>query len=236
MRDCRFANMEIPDVMNVSQPSVTVVDYGAGNILSVTRALAHVGAVATVTDDPAAVSAAERILLPGVGAFGKAMDELTKRRLIEPLRAYAASGRPFLGICLGMQLMLEESEEFGKQEGLGLIAGKVLPIPAVTATGERHKIPHIGWNPLLPPTPGRWVGTIFSDLKIGTSMYFVHSFAAQPDQEADRLADVDYNGQRVSAAIQRGNLTGIQCHPEKSGPEGLSVLRNFVASGAPESR
>ncbi len=219
--------------MNASQPTVTVVDYGAGNILSVTRALAHVGALATVSDDPVVVARADRILLPGVGAFGKAMDELAKRRLIEPLRAYAASGRPFLGICLGMQLMLEESAEFGRQEGLGLIAGKVQPIPAVTATGEPHKIPHIGWNVLVPPSPKRWQGTVFEGLKSGDSMYFVHSFAAQPDHQEDRLADVDYNGQKISAAIQKKNLTGIQCHPEKSGATGLHVLRNFVKSCGP---
>ncbi len=218
--------------MTTTQPLVTVVDYGAGNILSVTRALAHVGAHVTVSDDPAAVAAADRILLPGVGAFGKAMDELTKRRLIEPLRAYAKSGRPFLGICLGMQLMLEESAEFGRQEGLGLVAGKVLPIPAVTAAGERHKIPHIGWNGLVPPSPGRWSGTVLEGQQSGISMYFVHSFAAQPDRPEDRLADADYNGQKISAAIGRDNLTGIQCHPEKSGVAGLSVLQNFIKSGA----
>ncbi len=212
---------------------VTVVNYGAGNILSVTRALAHVGAEAVVTDDPKTVDKAEKLLLPGVGAFGKAMAELSQRNLVEPLRAYAGSGRPFLGICLGMQLMLERSEEFGNHEGLGLIVGTVLPIPAVTAAGEPHEIPHIGWTELSPPSPERWQGTIFQGLEAGDSMYFVHSFAANPGREEDRLAVVDYNGQTISAAIQRNNLTGIQCHPEKSGPKGLHVLKNFIGSGGP---
>jgi imidazole glycerol-phosphate synthase subunit HisH len=219
--------------MNANRSSVTVVNYGAGNILSVTRALSHVGVDVTITAEPAGVATAERILLPGVGAFGKAMDELAKRELIEPLRAYAKSGRPFLGICLGMQLMLDQSEEFGNQEGLGLIAGKVLPIPNVTASGQPHKIPHIGWSALMPSSPDRWQGSLLQGFAQGDAMYFVHSFGAAAESDQDCLAVADYNGQTITAAVERDNLTGIQCHPEKSGPAGLLVLKNFVNFGGP---
>ena len=217
--------------MNASQPTVTVVDYGAGNILSVTRALAHVGALATVSDDPVVVARADRILLPGVGAFGKAMDELAKRRLIEPLRAYAASGRPFLGICLGMQLMLEESAEFGRQEGLGLIAGKVQPIPAVTATGEPHKIPHIGWNALIPAENGAaWSASPLAGMAPDTAVYFVHSFGVYPARPEHTLAECDYGGCRFAAAVMRDNIVGFQFHPEKSGAVGLAMIRGFIGT------
>ena len=214
--------------MSVPKPVVMVVDYGTGNILSVTRALEHVGADAVVTSDPLRIEQADKLLLPGVGAFGRAMENLNRRNLVEPIRAFAASGRPFLGICLGMQLMLDRSEEFGGHEGLGLIAGEVVPIPRTTAGGAAHKIPHIGWNALLPPRPGRWENTVMDGIEAGTGMYFVHSLSANPQNDADRLADTDYNGQLISAAIQRGNLTGLQCHPEKSASAGLCVLKNFV--------
>jgi len=214
--------------LNTQKPMITVVDYGAGNILSVTRALEHVGATTIVTGDPKIVEQAEKLLLPGVGAFGRAMDNLSQRDLIEPIRGHAASGRPFLGVCLGMQLMLNGSEEFGGHEGLGLIPGNVVSIPRTTSHGDPHKIPHIGWNTLLQPQPGRWKNTILDGIDKTIGMYFVHSFSAAPTNETDRLADTDYNGQIISAAIQHENLTGLQCHPEKSGSVGLRVLKNFI--------
>ncbi len=210
---------------------VSVVDYGAGNLLSVTRALAHVGAAPVLVSDSAAIAEAGLLVLPGVGAFGAAMRELSARGLVEPLRVHARSGRPFLGICLGKQLLMEGSDEFGSHEGLGLIPGRVAAVPATGADGMPHRIPHIGWADLAEPTPGRWSGTIFQDARPGASVYFVHSFHACPADPADLLATVEYDGIHVTAAIGRGNITGCQFHPEKSGETGLALLRRFVAGG-----
>jgi len=226
--DCPYALINSDTDLIKHKPLITVIDYGAGNILSVTRALEQVGAEAIVSSDPGAVERAEKVLLPGVGAFGRAMEILRRRALVEPIRAHAASGRPFMGICLGMQLMLDGSEEFGGHEGLGLIPGDVVAIPRTTAGGEPHKIPHIGWNVLTQPQPGRWKNTVMDGVEAGTGMYFVHSFTASPANDSDRLADTDYNGRLISAAIQRDALTGLQCHPEKSGSVGLGILKNFV--------
>jgi glutamine amidotransferase len=209
--------------------SVTVVDYGRGNLLSVARALEHCGATVTFADEPGPVTAAERLVLPGVGAFGDAMAELARRGLDEAIHAFAATGRPFLGICLGMQLLLDVSEEFGAHGGLGLVPGAVTAVPASGADGRPHRVPHIGWN-ALHPANGGWDGTVLGGVAPGSSVYFVHSFAAHPDSESDRLADCDYDGVRIAAAIRRGAWTGCQFHPEKSGPVGLRIIENFVES------
>ena len=134
-----------------------------------------------------------------------------------------------MGICLGMQMMLEASEEFGMHEGLGLIPGNVVAIPPTATDGKPHKIPHIGWNDLLPPTPGTdWNETILAGVSPGTAVYFVHSFAAVPASPEHRLADCDYDGRIISAAVKFGNLYGCQFHPEKSGEAGLRILKNFL--------
>ncbi len=214
------------------KPLVTMIDYGIGNLFSVTRALEHVGASVATTDSPHVLDRAERVILPGVGSFANGMSGLRERSLIEPLRRYAASGRPFLGICLGLQLMFDASEEFGRHEGLGLIAGEVKAVPDRRADGQPHKIPHVGWAPLAPPSPGSsWDGTLFGDVAPGESVYFVHSFTAVPADERHRLADTDYDGCRISAAVRRDNLYGCQFHPEKSGPTGLRILARFVHAG-----
>ena len=209
--------------------SVTVVDFGRGNLLSVARAFEHCGATVTLADESGPVTAADRLVLPGVGAFGDAMAELARRGLDDAIRAFAATGRPFLGICLGMQLMLDESEEFGRHAGLGLVPGAVTAVPAEGADGRPHRVPHIGWNALRPANGG-WDGTVLGDIVPGSSVYFVHSFAASPESESDRLADCDYDGVRIAAAIRRGAWTGCQFHPEKSGPVGLHIIENFVES------
>lgn len=206
-------------------PKVTVIDYGIGNLHSVQKALRHEGADVTLSAEPAVVRAAERLLLPGVGAFGDGMRELKARGLVQPILDAVGQGTPFLGICLGMQLLLSESEEFGRHEGLGLIPGKVVLLTPQAG----FKVPHIGWNRLTPP-PGRdWKGSVLEDVAPGTATYFVHSYSAVPEQEAHRLADVDYGGFRISAAVKKGNITGCQFHPEKSGPVGLQILKRFLA-------
>lgn len=209
--------------------AVTVIDYGMGNLHSVCRALEHVGAEPRLTENPEDVSAAQHLVLPGVGAFKNGMAELAKRGFVEALRDYAKTGRPLLGICLGMQMLFEESEEFGRHEGLALLRGAVRAIPAHGADGRPHKIPHVGWNRLLRPAGARWEGTILDGMDAGTETYFVHSYTAQPALEAHRLADADYDGCRLSAVVRDRGIYGCQFHPEKSGPAGLQMLRNFLA-------
>lgn len=211
-------------------PTVTIIDYGIGNLLSVARAFEHCGANIVLTDDPAKIIGADYLVLPGVGAFADGMSGLTERGLVEPIKDFAAKERPFLGICLGMQLMLDESEEFGANEGLGLMPGKVVAIPAVGSDGAPHKIPHIGWNEICEPVGISWQGTLLDTSTEDSSFYFVHSFTAVPARHEYRLADCYYNGQLIAAAIRKGNLYGCQFHPEKSGMKGLTILHTFLRS------
>lgn len=208
---------------------ITLVDYGIGNILSVQRAFEYCGAQVMTTDDPQTIKNADFLVLPGVGAFADGMRGLSERGLIMAILEFVSKERPFLGICLGMQMMLGESEEFGLHEGLGLIPGRVVRIPDHDVHGLRQKIPHIGWNSLvLPREKENWNGTILEGIEMGETVYFVHSFTAVPISAANRLADTNYNGQLISAAIQSGYLYGCQFHPEKSGVTGLKIINNFI--------
>jgi imidazole glycerol-phosphate synthase subunit HisH len=208
---------------------VTVIDYGIGNLYSVSRALERCGAEVLVSSGPAAIEAAPRLVLPGVGAFADGMQGLRDRQLVEPIARYAASGRPLMGICLGMQMLATVSEEFGEHAGLGLIPGRVRPVPAADLDGRRHKIPHIGWSALQPPPGKDWRDSILEDTTVGSAVYLVHSFAVGPDNPAHCLAECHYGGHAIAAAIQRGAITGCQFHPEKSGEVGLQILRRFLA-------
>lgn len=211
----------------MSRP-VTVLDYGIGNQLNVLRALEHCGAsVKVVHKASAADGDAERMVLPGVGAFGDGMAELRARGFDELVRRFAETGRPFLGICVGMQVMFDASEEMGEHEGLGLLSGRVRAVPAVGTDGKPHRIPHIGWRPLEPAAP--WAGTILADVPALQRVYFVHSFAAEPADAGVRLANVMYDGVPICAAVHRDNLYGCQFHPERSAETGLSVLRRFLS-------
>jgi imidazole glycerol-phosphate synthase subunit HisH len=207
---------------------VSVVDYDIGNLYSVQRALECVGATVSFVSDGAALSAAERVVLPGVGAFADCMKGLRERGLTDAVRAYAQSGRPLLGICVGMQMLADASEEFGEHTGLGLIAGRVRAVPSHDTSGHRHNIPHIGWSALARPAGRDWHDTLLQDTAEGTSVYLVHSFTFEPAHEEDRLADCRYGGHRLCAAIGRGRVFGTQFHPEKSGPAGLAMLAAFV--------
>jgi glutamine amidotransferase len=210
-------------------PDVAVVDYGVGNLLSVRRALEHCGASVDVTGDADAIRRANRVVLPGVGAFANAMAELHRHELVAVLREVAGRGTPLLGICLGMQMMMDCSEEFGLTDGLGLIGGRVIAVPGVTADGGSQKIPHIGWSGLVPSAARvAWTGTPLDGVAPGSEVYFVHSFMASPDNPDHRIADCVYGGVRVSAVCGRDNVVGCQFHPEKSGEVGLSILRRFL--------
>ncbi len=208
-----------------------IIDYGRGNLRSVCRAVEHCGGDVRLADDPASLKDADRVILPGVGTFGDCMAQLHDLGFVEPILEFAETGRPMLGICVGMQILHTTGEEFGVHQGLGLIPGRVRAIPATGARGQPHKIPHIGWAPLSVPE-GRgascWDHTILSPLAPGAMVYFVHSFSAEPEALANRLADTFYNGRRISAAVINGNIAGLQFHPEKSGPVGLDVIKAFL--------
>lgn len=213
--------------------TVLVIDYGMGNLFSVRRALETAGAAEVeVTADPARLAAASHVVLPGVGAFIDGMRGLTEAGFVPAIRDFAASGRPLLGICLGMQMLMDTSEEFGLTPGLGLIPGRVRAIPRDREGGGRRKLPAIGWAPIRPAGANGWAGSVLADTQPGTPVYMLHSFHAQPENAAHLLADYDHEGTAVTAAVQRDNVTGCQFHPEKSGPAGLAILRAFLAGGA----
>jgi len=213
----------------MSASEVAVIDYGVGNLLSVQRGLEHCGAKVTLTAEPEQILAAKRVVLPGVGAFANAMQALEQLSLVAVIRELAHRQTPLLGICLGMQLLLDESEEFGITEGLGLIPGRVIPLPTQMLSGETQKIPHIGWSALrISGEPSRWEGTFLQDNRPGDAAYFVHSFMAVPTNPAHLIADCVYGGHLVPATIRRDQITGCQFHPEKSGEVGLKILRRFI--------
>ena len=212
----------------MSSPEVVVIDFGVGNLLSVQRGLEHCGAKVTLTSNPEIILSASRVVLPGVGAFRNGMLALERLGLVPVIRELALRKTPLLGICLGMQLLFEESEEFGVTEGLGLIAGRVIPVPTQTLAGTRQKIPHIGWSSLqVPQASTGWKNTLMQNNRVGEAAYFVHSFMAVPTDPADRIADCLYGSQLISATIGRDHITGCQFHPEKSGEVGLKILRRF---------
>jgi glutamine amidotransferase len=213
----------------MSAPEVTVIDYGVGNLLSVQRGLEHCGAKVILTADSEKILAAKRVVLPGVGAFANAMQALESLGLVAVIHELAQRKTPLLGICLGMQLLLEESDEFGVTAGLGLIPGRVIAVSDLTLSGESQKIPHIGWNALQPSNVAvGWKHTLLEDNRPGEAAYFVHSFMAVPTNSTHRIADCLYGSHKIAATIGRDNITGCQFHPEKSGEVGLKVLRRFI--------
>lgn len=199
---------------------IAIIDYGMGNLHSVSKAVERLGCRAVVTSSPDGILRADGAILPGVGAFGDAMRNLRESGLDETIRAFHASGRPLLGICLGMQLLFTESEEHGLHRGLDLLPGRV-----VRFRGDR-KVPHMGWNGLtfVRPDP------LFAGLDPGY-VYFVHSYHVLPERPEDLLATTDYGGP-VAAVVGRGRLYGMQFHPEKSGALGMALLQRFVAMTA----
>lgn len=199
--------------------AIAIVDYGMGNLHSVSKAVERLGYKPLVTGDREEILAADGIILPGVGAFGDAMEQLRGTSLDSVMKEAAASGKPLLGICLGMQLLFSGSEEHGKNEGLNILPGSVVRFP-----GGNYKVPHMGWNSLQFRNPEH---PLFARLEEG-HVYFVHSYHVLPEVQADLLAVTDY-GQPVTAIVGRGSVYGMQFHPEKSGELGMNLLRNFLA-------
>jgi glutamine amidotransferase len=199
---------------------IAIIDYGLGNLFSLKSSLDYIGRESVVTNDRAKISAADKIILPGVGAFGDAMQKLRENGLDVFLKKEAGKGKPFLGICLGMQILFEKGYEYGEHEGLGLLRGKVIPLSG-NMGGADLKAPHMGWNSL------RFVreSSLLKNTPEGAFVYFVHSFYAAENDE-NLAAYADY-GVKVSAVVQSGNIFGTQFHPEKSGQVGLDLLRAF---------
>lgn len=199
--------------------AIAIVDYGMGNLHSVSKAVERLGYQPLVTGEREEILAADGIILPGVGAFGDAMEQLREAALDSVMKEAAESGKPLLGICLGMQLLFSRSEEHGKYEGLDILPGSV-----VRFAGGDYKVPHMGWNSLQFEKREH---PLFAGLEEG-HVYFVHSYHVLPEVQADLLAVTDY-GQPVTAIVGRGSVYGMQFHPEKSGELGMSLLRNFLA-------
>ncbi|MBI2048139.1 MAG: imidazole glycerol phosphate synthase subunit HisH [Parcubacteria group bacterium] len=205
---------------------IHIIDYGYGNLFSLTRAFSHLGAEVVVSSDPESLEGTSAIIIPGVGAFGDGIRELRKRGFENSILNYAKNNTPILGICLGMQFLFDWSEEFGKHKGLGLIKGKV---KRITVSDTLCKIPHIGWNKIfLPRDRNSWEETIFQSTKEQDQVYFAHSYGGRPEHQEDVLAEASYCGTTIVAAVMRNNIIGVQFHPEKSGEVGLSILKNFL--------
>lgn len=194
---------------------IAIIDYGAGNLHSVKNALDYIGAECEITSSAEKILKADAVILPGVGAFGDCMRSLEKAGLIEVVKTAAKSGKPFLGICLGLQLMFEESEETPGVKGLGIFKGKVVKIPDCGL-----KIPHMGWNSIKLEKESR----LFED---NSFVYFVHSYYIQPEDKSIVSASAEY-GTKLDVAVESGNVFAAQFHPEKSGEEGMKILRKFV--------
>lgn len=208
------------------KPKVSVIDYGVGNLLNVCRALSSAGADVEVIHTAEQVLQAERLVLPGVGAFSDCLRELQNRTLTESIvEFHSRIQRPFLGICVGMQLLFSESVEFGKHAGLGIIPGLVSKLEP-SADHRQAKVPNIGWSSITPGS-SPWAGTIFARTPPGTRFYFVHSYVGTPTQSTQELARAPFAGHGFTAACQARLTFGVQFHPERSGPAGLQVLSAF---------
>jgi len=215
----RRAARRCPRPRECCEPLIVLLDYGAGNLASVHKALRHCGAEVTVTSDPKGLGDASGAILPGVGAFGEAMARLESAGLVQPLRDYIAQDRPFLGICLGLQLLFESSEESPGVEGVGVFPGRVARLPE----NPGLKIPHMGWNQLR----RRRECWALAGLAEGAYAYFVHSYVVAPADE-QLIATTTEHGVEFVSSVTRGRLYACQFHPEKSQQVGLTILRNFV--------
>ncbi len=198
---------------------IAIIDYDAGNMLSVEKALKALGQEPVITRDAAVLKSADKVILPGVGSFGDAMDKLNSYDLVPVIKDIISGGKPFLGICLGLQLLYEESEEAPKVKGIGALAGKIRKIPK----GQYRKIPHMGWNSLDFPNGGR----LFAGIPEGSYVYFVHSYYLEAKDRSTVTATCEYNT-TIDASVESGNVFACQFHPEKSGDVGLKILENFI--------
>ncbi len=211
-------------------PRVAIVDYGMGNLFSVSRACEHVGLRAIITPDADAVVSADAVILPGVGAFGDAMRALDELGMSDAIRTAAAAGTPVLGICLGLQLLMESSSEFGTHQGLGLIPGDVVPFDHPREGDRVLKVPHVGWNRVWRAGEGAWDGTLLSETPDGVHQYFVHSYYVRPSDERNIAALTRYGDVEFCSAAKADNVFACQFHPERSGAQGMHMYERFAAT------
>lgn len=216
------------------RPRVAIIDYEMGNLFSVKRACEYAGLEAEVTADASVVMGSDAAILPGVGAFGDAMDNLERLDLTLPIKEFIMRGKPFMGICLGMQMLMSESEEFGRHDGLDVIKGQVVKIRA-SDTARMIKIPQVGWNRIFRPTSSResiWYDSPLDSINNEEYMYFVHSYYVIPSDDGVILSVTDYEGTVYCSGILWKNVFACQFHPEKSGVKGLAIYKNWAAAVA----
>ena len=220
-------------MLESGKPVVAIIDYGMGNLFSIRRACESVGLEVCITFQKQEILSAKAVILPGVGAFGDAIDTLRKLDLIQVLQEVALSTKPFIGICLGMHLLMNESQEFGSHKGLGIIKGCVIRFDnSVEVSGKRLKVPHVGWNRIYKKNDSNgdlWSNSILEGLTDGEFMYFVHSFYVKPDDPKLILSTSEYGNIELCSSLQYRNIIACQFHPERSGPQGLHIYRNLAS-------
>lgn len=212
--------------MKIEDIHVVVLDYGIGNVKSIQNAFKSIGVTTTLSSNASEIMNADALVLPGVGAFSSGMKNLTENGLIDIIHQFVKTGKPFLGICLGMQMLLEESEEFGTTKGLGLIEGKVVKFPLPAESNVN--LPHVSWNEINPPTQNRWENTLLEDTLPNSDVYFVHSYVVIPKFASEILSETEYGGIKFCSSVHKDNIFGTQFHPEKSGELGLNMLKKFT--------
>ena len=203
---------------------ISILDYGVGNIKSIKNAISSLGSNPVLINNYNEIVNSDFLILPGVGAFGSAMKKLREKNFDRAIYEFVNKGNPFLGICLGMQMLFDKSTEFNMNKGLGLIKGDVEKIPVK----KKYRLPNIGWNHLNKPLNVEWEGTILKNIVIEDRVYFVHSYCANPENKNNLIANSRYFEKEFCAAVQKDNITGVQFHPEKSGEIGLKMLNNFI--------
>lgn len=213
----------------MNKPTISIIDFGLGNLLSVQRSFEHLNAKVTVTSDTKKILSASHIVLPGVGAFKNGITQLKLLGLDDTVKEIAAKQIPIMGICLGMQMMLDTSEEFELTRGLELISGDVISIPPLTRKGDLLRVPHIGWNSLIKNNEYTWESSPLKSLKEEEELYFVHSFMVRLKNSSHNIATCNYGGHLITSFIQKENVYGCQFHPEKSGKVGLNILKDFLS-------
>lgn len=204
---------------------IVIIDYGIGNVKSIINSFEKHNIKAILSRDKQVILNADGLVLPGVGAFSHGMNNLNKYGLVPIIKEYVKTDKPLLGICLGMQMLFEESEEFLETRGIGLIKGKVIKLPVESS--NKVKLPHISWNEIKPKKTA-WKNTILNDIKVDSNMYFVHTFVGKPENDNDILSITKYHDIEFSSSIKKDNIYGCQFHPEKSAETGLSIISNFI--------
>lgn len=207
---------------------IAIIDYGLGNLFSINNACKLVGLDTIVTNDIDIIKNADALILPGVGAFGDAINSLNSNNLTQTIYDFVETGKPFLGICLGMQLLFSESQEFGINKGLNLIKGKVVKFPSKNTNGEKVRVPQIQWNQIYAQSKNNWDDSPLKDVPEGSYMHFVHSYFAVPEDENEILTYTEYEGIRYASAVKKENIIGIQYHPEKSAKQGIKIYQNWA--------